>query len=108
MNQEKVLKVLLGPVVSEKTTMGTSVNNQYVFRVTPDSNKREIRAAVETLFGVKVEAVTTLNVKGKKKMFKGKSGRRVNRSEDGTRLNSSHVVTSYAVFCLKKKTNLIN
>jgi len=58
--------------------MGTSVNNQYVFRVTPDSNKREIRAAVETLFGVKVEAVTTLNVKGKKKMFKGKSGRRVN------------------------------
>ena len=78
MNQEKVLKVLLGPVVSEKTTMGTSVNNQYVFRVTPDSNKREIRAAVETLFGVKVEAVTTLNVKGKKKIFKGKSGRRVN------------------------------
>jgi large subunit ribosomal protein L23 len=69
MNQEKVLKVLLGPVVSEKTTMG-SINNQYVFRVTPDSNKREIRTAVETLFGVKVEAVTTLNVKGKKKMFK--------------------------------------
>jgi large subunit ribosomal protein L23 len=77
MNQEKVLKVLLGPVVSEKTTRG-SINNQYVFRVTPDSNKREIRSAVETLFGVKVEAVTTLNVKGKKKMFKGKSGRRVN------------------------------
>mgnify|MGYP000353728838 FL=1 len=77
MNQEKVLKVLLGPVVSEKTSLG-SINNQYVFRVTPDSNKREIRSAVETLFGVKVEAVTTLNVKGKKKMFKGKSGRRVN------------------------------
>jgi large subunit ribosomal protein L23 len=77
MNQEKVLKVLLGPVVSEKTSLG-SINNQYVFRVTPDSNKREIRSAVETLFGVKVEAVTTLNVKGKKKMFKGRSGRRVN------------------------------
>ena len=77
MNQEKVLKVLLGPVVSEKTTRG-AINNQYVFRVTPDSNKREIRSAVETLFGVKVEAVTTLNVKGKKKMFKGRSGRRVN------------------------------
>jgi len=77
MNQEKVLKVLLGPVVSEKTTMG-SINNQYVFRVTPDSNKREIRTAVETLFGVTVEAVNTLNVKGKKKMHKGKPGRRVN------------------------------
>jgi len=38
----------------------------------------KVLLAVETLFGVKVEAVTTLNVKGKKKMFKGKSGRRVN------------------------------
>ena len=41
-----------------------------------DSNKREIRAAVESMFGVKVEAVTTSNVKGKKKVFKGKVGQR--------------------------------
>ncbi len=77
MNQEKVLKVLLGPIVSEKTTLATA-NNQYVFKVRTDSNKREIRAAVETIFGVKVEDVTTSNVKGKKKIFKGKVGRRVN------------------------------
>ena len=74
MNQEKVLKVLLGPIVSEKTTMVASANNQYVFKVRTDSNKREIRAAVESMFGVKVEAVTTSNVKGKKKVFKGKVG----------------------------------
>jgi large subunit ribosomal protein L23 len=77
MNQEKVLKVLLGPIVSEKTTLSTA-NNQYVFKVRTDSNKREIGAAVETLFGVKVENVTTSNVKGKKKIFKGKAGRRIN------------------------------
>ena len=77
MNQEKVLKVLLGPIVSEKTTM-VSANNQYVFKVRTDSNKREIRAAVESMFGVKVEAVTTSNVKGKKKIFKGKVGQRIN------------------------------
>ncbi|MDP6727574.1 MAG: 50S ribosomal protein L23 [Gammaproteobacteria bacterium] len=77
MNQEKVLKVLLGPIISEKTTLSTA-NNQYVFKVRTDSNKREISAAVETLFGVKVEGVTTSNVKGKKKIFKGKVGRRVN------------------------------
>ena len=71
MNQEKVLKVLLGPIVSEKTTMA-SANNQYVFKVRIDSNKREIRTAVESMFGVKVEAVTTSNVKGKKKVFKEK------------------------------------
>ncbi len=75
MNQEKVLKVLLSPIVSEKTTLSTA-NNQYVFKVRTDSNKREIRVAVETLFGVKVESVTTSNVKGKKKIFKGKVGRR--------------------------------
>ena len=75
MNQEKVLKVLLGPIVSEKTTM-VSANNQYVFKVRTDSNKREIRAAVESMFGVKVEAVTTSNVKGKKKVFRGKVGQR--------------------------------
>ena len=55
-----------------------SANNQYVFKVRTDSNKREIRAAVESMFGVKVEAVTTSNVKGKKKVFKGKVGQRIN------------------------------
>jgi len=68
MNQEKVLKVLLGPIVSEKTTMA-SASNQYVFKVRTDSNKREIRAAVESMFVVKVEAVTTSNVKCKLKVF---------------------------------------
>jgi large subunit ribosomal protein L23 len=77
MNQEKILKTLLAPVVSEKTTM-MSANNQYVFKVRIDSNKKEIKAAVETLFGVNVEGVTTSVVKGKKKVFKGKIGRRVN------------------------------
>ena len=76
MNQEKLLKTLLAPVVSEKTTL-LSANNQYVFRVRTDSNKREIKTAVEHLFGVSVEAVTTAMVKGKKKVFKGKIGRRV-------------------------------
>ncbi len=77
MNQEKILKTLLSPIVSEKTTM-MSANNQYVFKVRTDSNKKEIKSAVETLFGVGVESVTTSNVKGKKKMHKGKAGHRVN------------------------------
>lgn len=75
MNQEKVLKVLLAPVVSEKTSR-LSADNQYAFKVRKDSNKREIKTAVETLFGVNVDNVTTSIVKGKKKMFKGKAGKR--------------------------------
>ena len=77
MNQEKVLKTLLAPIVSEKTTM-MSANNQYAFKVRSDSNKKEIKTAVETLFGVSVLNVTTSNVKGKRKMFKGKAGKRSN------------------------------
>ena len=77
MNQERVLKTLLAPLVSEKTAM-LSANKQYAFKVRVDSNKKEIKAAVELLFGVDVQNVTTSIVKGKKKVFKGKIGRRVN------------------------------
>lgn len=77
MNQEKVLKTLLAPIVSEKTSILASYN-QYAFKVRVDSNKKEIKAAVETLFSVTVENVTTSIVKGKTKIYKGKKGRRVN------------------------------
>jgi large subunit ribosomal protein L23 len=77
MNNEKVLKTILAPIVSEKTTM-LSANNQYVFKVRSDSNKREIKQAVNSLFGVDVEDVKTINVKGKTKVFRGKFGKRSN------------------------------
>ncbi len=77
MNQEKVLKTLLAPIVSEKTAM-LSAHNQYAFKVRIDSNKKEIKSAVEMLFGVTVENISTSVVKGKKKVFKRKVGRRVN------------------------------
>jgi large subunit ribosomal protein L23 len=77
MNQEKVLKTLLAPIISEKTTM-LSAHNQYAFKVRIDSTKREIKVAIEMLFGVNVENVTTLIVKGKKKIFKGRVGSRSN------------------------------
>ena len=95
MNQEKVLKVLLGPIVSEKTTMA-SANNQYVFKVRTDSNKREIRAAVESMFGVKVEAVTTSNFKGKKKVFKGKVGQRINWKKAVVKVSEGQMIDATA------------
>lgn len=77
MNQEKVLKTILAPIVSEKTSR-LAAHNQYAFRVRPDSTKREVKAAVEKLFNVDVEMVTSANVKGKKKITKGRAGRRIN------------------------------
>jgi len=53
--------------LSEKATLGTEMNNNYVFEVDRKANKLEIRAAVEKVFGKKVVSVNTLNQRGKKK-----------------------------------------
>ena len=67
MNQERIYKVLLGPHISEKATIVAEGTQQVVFRVASDATKPEIRKAVEQLFKVKVENVTTMKVKGKTK-----------------------------------------
>ncbi|KAA6184996.1 50S ribosomal protein L23 [Thiohalocapsa marina] len=76
MNQERLMKVLLGPVISEKSTMAADANRQFVFRVVPDATKREIGKAVELLFDVQVEGVQVMNVKGKSKRFGARMGQR--------------------------------
>ena len=76
MNEERLMKVLVGPVVSEKSTLAADNNRQYAFRVLTDATKREIGRAVETLFGVKVEKVQVLNVQGKRKRFGARRGKR--------------------------------
>ena len=53
--------------LSEKATLLTETNNEYVFKVNPKANKLEIKHAVEKLFGKKVTAVRTANYDGKKK-----------------------------------------
>ncbi|MFC3532519.1 50S ribosomal protein L23 [Vogesella facilis] len=78
MNQERLLQVILAPIVSEKSTLLAEKNQQVAFRVATDATKPEIKAAVELLFNVKVEGVSTLNVKGKTKRF----GRFVGRRKD--------------------------
>ena len=65
MNQERVFKVLLGPHISEKATVLADKQGQFVFKVATDATKLEIKKAVEGLFGVKVERVTTQNVLGR-------------------------------------------
>ena len=62
--------VILSPVITEKTTK-LSEANQVVFRVALDASKPAIAQAVETLFKVKVKAVNTVSVKGKRKAFRG-------------------------------------
>ena len=63
------------PVVTEKSTK-ISENNQFVFKVSLNSSKYEIKNAIEKVFKVKVKSVNTIKNKGKKKVFKGTKGKR--------------------------------
>ncbi len=64
--------VILKPVVSEKS-YGLLDQGVYTFVVAPDANKIEIRQAVESIFGVNVVKVNTLNRQGKRKRNRGKA-----------------------------------
>ena len=69
-------EVIRAPRVSEKTARLQEVSNQYVFEVAKTATKADVKAAVEKIFDVKVEAVNVVNVKGKSKAFKFRQGRR--------------------------------
>ncbi len=68
-NAERLMTVLLAPVVSEKATFIADKHSQVIFRVTPDATKPEIKAAVELMWKVEVDTVQVSIVKGKEKRF---------------------------------------
>ena len=67
--------VILSPVVSEKS-YALLDEGRYTFIVHPSSNKTEIKEAVQSIFGVKVASVNTMNRKGKRKRFGMTYGKR--------------------------------
>lgn len=75
LNQEKLMRVLLGPHVSEKATRAAEARHQVVFRVRRDATKDQVRRAVEKMFEVKVEGVQIVNLRGKAKRFGQRLGR---------------------------------
>lgn len=70
MNSERIYTLLQAPVISEKAGVVSELANQYVFKVSLDAKKLEIKHAVESLFNVKVINVSTAVVKGKVKQNK--------------------------------------
>jgi large subunit ribosomal protein L23 len=90
MSKERLMKILLSPVVSEKSAMAADNANQFGFKVAVDATKPEIAQAVELLFDVKVKNVRTVNVKGKQKRFGAVMGRRNNWKKAYVRLQEGH------------------
>ncbi len=75
-SEERLMKVLLAPVISEKATFIAEKNEQVVFLIMPDATKLEVKAAVELLFKVEVESVQVANRMGKQKRSGKFNGRR--------------------------------
>src|SRR5262245_45971094 len=68
-------QIVLRPLITEKATHQSSHHRAYPFEVNPWASKDEIKAAVEELFGVRVEKVRTQNRQGKKRRFRFRVGR---------------------------------
>ncbi len=75
-HEKRLMPIILGPHVSEKSTAVADQSNQVVFKVRPDATKVEIRKAVELLFEVKVGNVTVVNVPGKVRLRGANRGRK--------------------------------
>lgn len=88
---ERMYQVILSPVITEKATR-LNEQNQVTFRVTLDATKPEIKQAIEGLFGVTVEAVNTLVVKGKAKRFRGREGQRSDWKKAVVRLAAGQTI----------------
>ncbi len=93
MNQERLFKLLQGPHISEKASRCAEHSNQYVFKVESNATKLEIKRAVETMFNVKVDAVTTLNVKPKEKRFGQMLGQRKGWKKAYVKLKDGQSIT---------------
>lgn len=67
--------VIIKPIVTEKS-MDDMAEGKYTFEVDKRANKSEVKEAVEKVFDVKVEKVSTMNVKGKVKRLGKSIGKR--------------------------------
>lgn len=92
MSKNHLYNVLLAPRVTEKTATLSANSNQYVFEVARDADKATVRAAVEHLFDVNVEAVRIVNVKGKNKTFRFRPGRRSDWKKAYVRIQEGQVI----------------
>ena len=90
MNDERLMRVLLSPHISEKSTRVADAYNQVVFKVLPDARKPEIKRAVEKLFNVQVERVQVTNYEGKRKGFQRRTGKRSDWKKAYVKLKAGH------------------
>ena len=68
------MSILIKPIITEKATNDSELNNRYTFQVNVKANKIEIKNAVEAVYGVSVEKVRTINVRPDRRTRYTKTG----------------------------------
>jgi large subunit ribosomal protein L23 len=68
------MSILIKPIITEKATSDSELNNRYSFQVSTKANKIEIKEAVEAAYGVSVKKVRTINVRPDRKTKFTKTG----------------------------------
>lgn len=89
-NLYQLANVLQAPIISEKSTIIADQNKQFVFKVQKQATKKQIKSAVELMFGVEVDSVRVLNVKGKQKRFGRMLGQRSDWKKAYIKLKPGH------------------
>ena len=94
MNESRLYRVLVGPISTEKSVIAADKYRKIAFKVAQDATKKEIKYAVEKLFNVAVQAVSTINVKGKTKKFKQRIGKRSSFKKALVTLQEGHDINT--------------
>ncbi|MEW6088518.1 MAG: 50S ribosomal protein L23 [bacterium] len=68
--------IIFRPIITERATLMRDKDNKYLFEIAPEANKKEVKAAIEELFKVKVKRVNMMNVMGKFRRVRGKIGKK--------------------------------
>ena len=89
--KERLMSVLRAPHIWEKSAR-LQENNQYVFEVERSASKADVKAAVEELFNVKVESVNVVNLPGKSRSFRFRTGTRSDKRKAYVRLADGHTI----------------
>lgn len=90
MSERKITNILLGPVISEKSSLAAEDQSRIVFKVQKTATKPQIKKSVELMFNVEVDSVHVLNVKGKIKRFGRTLGKRSDWKKAYVKLKPGH------------------
>ena len=96
-NKYQLAGIIEAPIVSEKSTSAAEKNRQFVFKVQKQATKKQVKNAVEIMFGVEVDSVQVLNIKGKQKRVGRSLGQRSDWKKAYVKLKSGHDIEFSAV-----------